>query len=81
MTTGDETQVTYENLLIAVAGIDCAGVFQQPVAQRALAMVDMSDDTEVTVPLDGDGVDALFELVRRQFRLDFHGRISSSMFG
>lgn len=81
MTTRDETpKGTYENLLVAVAGIDCTGVFKQSVTQRALTMVDVSDDTEVAVALDGDGVDALLELTRRQFRLGFQSRISSDMF-
>jgi hypothetical protein len=80
MTARKETKCTYENLLVAVTGVDCASVFQQPVTQRALAMVDVGNDAEVPVPLDGDGVDSLLELVRRQFWLYFQGRISPGMF-
>lgn len=56
---------TYQNLLVAVAGRDGACVFEQAIAQRALSMVDVRDDAEVSVPLNWDGRNARLELRRR----------------
>jgi hypothetical protein len=53
---------THENLLVGVAGRDGARVLEQAVGQGALAVVDVGDDAEVAVALDGDGGDALLEL-------------------
>jgi len=50
-----------EKLLLA-AGLDGARNLQQAVRQRRLAMVDVGDDAEIAVPVDGDLGDALLEL-------------------
>ena len=50
-----------EDLLVS-AGLDCAGQLEQPVAERAFAMVDMSDDAKVAVALNGNCGDARFEV-------------------
>jgi hypothetical protein len=60
--TREEIHETYKNLLVAIAGTDCAGILQQSVAQSTLSMVDVGDDAKVAVALDGDVVDALLEL-------------------
>lgn len=57
-----------EDLLVRIAGRDGARQLQQPVTQRALAMVDVRNDTKVAVSFDGDGSDPGFELSGRRFR-------------
>lgn len=39
--------------LLVTTSLDCTCKLQQPVAERALAMVDMRDNAEVAEPLDG----------------------------
>ena len=63
-----------EDLLVA-AGLDRARQLEQPVRQRALAMVHVGDNAEVAVPLDGDRGDALLELALRAERLRVAPRV------
>jgi hypothetical protein len=56
--------IAYEDLLVIVRFGYRASEFQEPVAERALAMVDVRHDTEVSVSIERDGSDALFELAR-----------------
>ena len=56
-----------EQLLVHLALADGAGVFQQPVGQRALAVVDVGDDAEVadvrkSIGHEGRSRDAEFEV-------------------
>jgi hypothetical protein len=53
---------TNEDLLVVVAWRDGARVLEQTVAEGALSVVDVGDNAEVAVTLDGDGGDALLEL-------------------
>lgn len=66
---------TYQNLLVSIAGLDGAGVFQQPITQGAFAVVDVGNYAEIAVPLDGDGRDALLERCRNRLRLLLLGGI------
>jgi hypothetical protein len=54
--------LSYEDLLVGVAGRDGARVLEEAVAQGAFAVVDVGDDAEVAVALDGDGLDAFLDL-------------------
>lgn len=47
-----------ENLLVR-AGLDGAGQLEQAIAESALPMINMGDNTEIPVPLDGYCGDAL----------------------
>ncbi|KAK1920113.1 hypothetical protein P3342_002409 [Pyrenophora teres f. teres] len=57
-----------EELLLS-ARLDGACNLQQAVRQRRLAMVDVGDDAEVAVPVDGDLGDALLQLRLRPVSL------------
>ena len=52
--------------LLLPTRFDGASKLQQPVTERAFAMINMRDDAEVAEAIDGDVGDALLEL-----RLDF----------
>lgn len=65
MSSGDST--TYENLLVLITSRDCTRQLQQPVTERALAMVNVGNDTKVAESLEGNGGNALFEVGRFPF--------------
>lgn len=50
-----------QDLLVA-ARLNGAGELEQPVAERALAMIDMGNDAEVPKTLNWDGGDALLKV-------------------
>ncbi|KAK1774102.1 hypothetical protein QBC45DRAFT_425873 [Copromyces sp. CBS 386.78] len=56
-----------QDLLVSIAGHDRARVLQQPVGERALAVVDVGDDTEVSVTLERDGGNSFLDLDRSPF--------------
>ena len=53
-----------ENLLLS-SSLDSARKLKQPVAKRALAMVDMSNDTEVAIPFKRNICDSSLEIGHR----------------
>ena len=60
-----------QNLLVA-SGLDGACELEQSVAKRALAMIDMGDNTEISKSFDWDRGDSLFEIcVQFDVRVDF----------
>lgn len=67
----------HQDLLVAVAGRDGARVFQQTIAQRALAMVDVGDDAEVAISVNRDGGDASLEFRGRRFLHRFGSECAS----
>lgn len=49
----------YQKLFIVPCLRYGPGKLQEPVAERALAMVDMCNDTEIAVTLDRDGANSV----------------------